>query len=336
MSFLILADYYSSIESANLQQIISDTDSYRSIKEQAAITEVKSYLVQKFITTELFRDTLKFSFTRNYNAKQLVYLDADLFSASSTYAQYDLVRYSGSIYYAKTALTAGAWNASNFQLLGVQYEFYYIPTPYDEFNKDTHYYKDNLVFYNNKVYKCLRESQPLTHEVSIQFNDYREMPYMNEFPDGFNQTQWGSATSYNFSGLFPIATYADFDDWDEETAYVSGQRVNYGGTIYQSFGNSTGVTPNTDITKWNPVSYTSGDNRNALLVEAVVVIALYKLSMRISPRNVPDLWVKKYDDTIAWLKMCAKGEVTLDAPLIQTKSVGRVRWGSAPERINNY
>ena len=60
--------------------------------------------------------------------------------------------------------------------------------------------------------------------------------------------------------------------------------------------------------------YVIGDNRDPQMVLYLCDIVLYHLHTRIAPRNIPDLRVKRYDDAIAWLRMCAEGSVTPNLP----------------------
>lgn len=81
--------------------------------------------------------------------------------------------------------------------------------------------------------------------------------------------------------------------------------------------------------------YTQGDNRNRVLVNTCMAIALYNLHKRIAPRNIPELRVKDYDDSIAWLKDTSQGKfITSSLPIIQPKQGGRVRYGGNV-KLNN-
>lgn len=93
---------------------------------------------------------------------------------------------------------------------------------------------------------------------------------------------------------------------------------------------AAGTLP-TDATKW-----TFGDNRSAQLVQYCCDIALYHVHSRVAPRNIPDLRVKRYDESIKWLKMAGEGKITANLPLIQPKTGGRIRWGGNTKQINSY
>lgn len=86
----------------------------------------------------------------------------------------------------------------------------------------------------------------------------------------------------------------------------------------------------------NTTYFAPGDNRSYQLVEILVDITLYNIHSRISPHNIPDLRVKRYDDAMKMLKEFAEGISTLDMPVIQPKQGRRIRFGSNKKNINNY
>lgn len=109
---------------------------------------------------------------------------------------------------------------------------------------------------------------------------------------------------------------------------INGIKYWGNGTAYSV---TAGTLP-TDTTKW-----TAGDNRNSQLVNHCIDIALYTVHSRIAPRNIPELRVKRYDDTIKWLKNAAQGNtITANLPLIQPKQGGRIRWGSEIKKLNQF
>ncbi len=77
--------------------------------------------------------------------------------------------------------------------------------------------------------------------------------------------------------------------------------------------------------------------RSADLVMYLVDMVLYHVHSASSPRQIPDLRVKRYDDAIAWLKAVASGKLTADLPLLPEPEpkTGELLWGSQ-ERVNNY
>jgi hypothetical protein len=337
MPYLILQDYYSRVQNTDLQQLISNEEKYRLQAQKVALAEMKGYLAQKYDIVDEFRETLAFSYTSTYQAKQLVYLDATAYSAVSAYALNDLTLQGGNVYYCKVAIIAPgeAFNVAHWTLLGAQYDLFYVTIPYEEFNHEGTYSVDEVVFRNNKIYTCLRDTLPLSQSSKLQYGEYSQVPGSNEYPDAASQSQWSEGVSYSFSGIMPKDTSVNYTAWSGITAYVAGQKVSRNSLIWLATADSTNVEPGTDITKWALASYTEGDNRNPRLVEMNVLMSLYKLSPRISPYNVPEVWVKNYDDCCRDLKRFAKGELTLDMPQNQPAK-GRINWGSTVRNINNY
>lgn len=335
MPYLILQDYYPRVQDTDLQQLISNTDKHRKVAESVALAEIKQYIAQKYDITDEFRETVQFSFTATYKAKQLVYLNADAYSNVATYVANDLVLQNSKVYYSIAGNAPGAFDGSEWTEIGDQYDFFYVTIPYDEFNHEGTYQVDDVVFRNDKLYTCLRDTLPLSQSGKLQYLEYSNVPGPNEYPDATGQSQWSEGVSYSFSGVMPNHTSSNYTAWSSVTAYTAGQKVSRNSLIWLATGSSTNVEPGTDITKWALVSYTEGDNRNARLVEMNVLMALYKLSPRLAPYNVPEVWRDNYKDCCKELKMFAKGEVTLDAPMRQPAK-GRISWGSTVRNNNNY
>ena len=177
MPYLILNDYKKLIQTDNLAQIIGSDYTLVTQIEQAAQTEVASYLVQKYKTANEFTDTTKWSYSSSYKVKNRVYLDASTYSTTSTYVLNSLVLQSGNVYINTTPVTvAEAFNSAKWQLLGVQYTIFYALNP----NEDWDYYKEyavgDIVVYNEKKYTAVKSS------VSLQ-------------PDT-NASTWGAGVAY--------------------------------------------------------------------------------------------------------------------------------------------
>ncbi len=74
------------------------------------------------------------------------------------------------------------------------------------------------------------------------------------------------------------------------------------------------------------------DPRNKVVLDWVLKIMLYELHSRINPRQIPDLRVKQYDDTLKELEKAGKGLINIDLPL-QVKEEDRnvpFLFGSSP------
>lgn len=81
----------------------------------------------------------------------------------------------------------------------------------------------------------------------------------------------------------------------------------------------------------------SGNSRHRVVRVAVTHIAIYYLHNLINPRNIPELRVKNYDDSVKTLTMIRKGEICQDLPLLTTDQTetGYVKYGNKQNK-NNY
>jgi hypothetical protein len=272
MGYLIRYDYKSLIQVDNLSSIIGSDFSILSKVEEAAQTEVISYLTQKYDISKEFTNTSVWAYGVVRNAKDRVYLDANEYSSSSLYALNALTLKDGKVYRCTTAITsAEVWTPSHWSNIGNQYTIYYALTPQPEWDYYATYVTGNQVFYKNKTYTALTNNSGIT-------------------PDSYPE-YWGAGTTYSIAA---------------------------------------NILPS-DASKW-----VQGDNRNSQLVNYMIDIVLYHIHSRIAPHNIPELRVKRYDDAIAWLKNCAKGDwITASLPLIQPKQGMRARWGSRLTKQNN-
>lgn len=102
------------------------------------------------------------------------------------------------------------------------------------------------------------------------------------------------------------------------------------------WGNKTAYSVAAGTLPTNTIYWVNSDNRDQQMVIYLVDLVLYHIHARIAPRNIPDLRVKRYDDAISWLKMCAKGDITPNLPLIQPRQGNRIRFGGNIKQINSY
>jgi len=271
MAYLYFRDYKRLIQLDNLNQIIGNDTSLIEDNESVAVTEMKSYLVQKYNVNKEFTDTLLFVPNTAYNVNQRVYIDAPAYLTTVNYNDNDLCLYGGKVYICIDP-TTGVFNPAKWFSLGNQYDMFYSYYSSGFFDYYKQYEVNQFTIYENKIYKALRQS----------------------------------------TGIFP----------------------NKDATIWQFQGNYS--TAGTDVT--NTSVWKSGDNRNQQIVNYLVSIMLYHTHSRISPRNIPELRVKHYDDAIKWLKNCATGEdINAGIELLQPTQGLRTRFGgSVAKNINTY
>lgn len=294
MPYLIAKDLNKQIQSENLSQIIGNDSSILSASELTAIEEARSYLVQRFDTTQEFKDLTEWDKSVIYNPTDRVYLNASAYSATATYAVGALALQSGAVYRCKTAINTGeAFNASKWDLLGLQYDIFFAIYPKPLFNYNAQYSVDDQVYWNGKIYSCLIETKPISQDQLLQVREIENAPLLNVDPENVNS----GSTYWKFLSNYDVPTDTDILD--------------------------------TDFWK-------KGDNRSQQLLTTVIDITLYHVHSRISPRNIPDLRVKRYDDAKNWLKMANRGEITPALPMLQPTKGGRIRFGGNVRQINSY
>lgn len=343
MPYLITKDYQRIIQTTELNAITSNDASNRLLAEKSTEAKIRKYLIQKYDLTQEFQSTTAFLMTVAYKGSNRVYLDAAAYSASSTYALNALVLQAGNVYVCITAILVGeAFNPAKWTLLGAQYDIFYVPYPAPLFDQDKLYYKDDLVWWKDKVYQAQKDSVITDHEGELQDLTIQAIRKGNVFPDDVNsaaaQQMWGTGVSFSFAGINPVNTLQTA--YSALTNYTAGTYASYQGVNYIATGASgpasTIVTPGTNIQKWLPVLWTFGDNRNQDVVEMYLDMVVYSLCKRIAPNNVPEARHNAWLSAIAELKSFAKGDTTLEVQVIQPKQGAPVRFGGNVPRINSW
>lgn len=80
----------------------------------------------------------------------------------------------------------------------------------------------------------------------------------------------------------------------------------------------------------------TGTARDAQMVSTIIDIAIYHLHKRISPRNIPELRLTQYENAVAWLKMCAFGDVMPNLGRTTENLGNRIRMGGNVKNQNTY
>lgn len=175
-------DYLRVIQADNLSQIIEGNQQIKLDIEQSAQSEMISYLAQRYKVNEVFSNTAVFDFEATYNGKQLVEYTETAFSVTSNYEAGDRVVYSGYIYSANDAVTASAWDVTEWTLICADKQLFYVTLPESEFDYYTTYAVGNKVWFENKVYPCLE-------------------PCVNIDPT--DTKFWGKGTSFSVTATYP-------------------------------------------------------------------------------------------------------------------------------------
>jgi hypothetical protein len=191
LAYLINSDFKKLIQSENLSQVIGNDQSILLSMALTAVAECTSYLVQRYITTQEFQDTLQWDGTKQYKATNRVFLDASAYNPAATYTLGVLVLQAGNVYRCSTAIpVAEAFNPAHWTLLGAQYAMFYAKYPNNLFQVTATYGVGDLVFWNDRSWKCLIATVAGTHNSNLQAVYSQQIPYGNSFPDAIGQTQW--------------------------------------------------------------------------------------------------------------------------------------------------
>lgn len=94
------------------------------------------------------------------------------------------------------------------------------------------------------------------------------------------------------------------------TQYALGDIVYQNNLVFVALVNNPGNTL-TDTAKWK-----AADPRNKAIIMTTIDIALYYLYSNISPQNIPELRVKRYDDAMKWLEKVQKELISPNLPLL--------------------
>ncbi len=296
MSYIILNDFKSLIQSQNLMQILGNDLSILATNIQKAQKEAISYLVQKYLTAQEFQDTNEWDPTLSYKATNRVYLDAAAYVTANTYNVGALTLEGGNVYQCNTANTTGVFAPANWNLLGAEYAIFYVDFPNPLFNLNNVYAVGDIVFWGTSSWQCLTATIPETHIGDLQAIYSQQIPATNSFPGSSGQTQWQAIAPIPY--VVPAAT---------------------------SILNTTYWTPGDNR---NPqlVGYT---------IDIAVYHATPRLApnnipdIRVKRYDDAIKWLKDAGDV-------GSSGITADLPVKQPKSGGRIRWGGNVRRANDY
>lgn len=184
MPYLIGADFKKSIQADNLQQIINKDVGILESAMLDAEEVSRENLTQKYEINRELAETPVYDNGSIYYPGNRVYIDADLYSATSLYSNGDLTLHDGLIYKNSTSITiAEPFNVSKWALMGEQFKMFYIPYPWPLFELNKYYRKDDQVYWEGRIYTCLIPTAAIGHSSLIQYQRYQNLPSLNIFPN---------------------------------------------------------------------------------------------------------------------------------------------------------
>lgn len=174
---------------------------------------------------------------------------------------------------------------------------------------------------------------------------------------GYMAHRYDTSTIFADYKIFSVGdTYAIGDRifweesaYDDTATYSTNDLVSYERKIYQSIGGNTAEA--FDASKWTELAYnkttytcraasmgnlpsdtdyfTATGKRDAKLLEVVCCIAIFHLYTSVTPRNIPEVAVGKYDNALNWLIKVQRGIVTMPFPIYSDVDKGqRLAYGN--------
>lgn len=209
MAYVNTRDYLRVIQPKELNAITKSDITIRKMSEGAVMSELNASLIQEFDTDSEFKDLAIFSMLIVYKGNDRVYLDADAYSATATYALNALTLESGNVYVNTTPIvTPEAFAIGKWDLLGIQFDLFYVTLPNPLFDSRKFYHKDDVVFWEDNTYIAQQDSIVVSQQDALQAANSSDVNLFNPVPGTLSgENMWGTATPYSVAaGTLPTDT----------------------------------------------------------------------------------------------------------------------------------
>jgi len=191
-------DYLRTIQDGNLQQIIEQNMQTLKDVEQAAQSEMTSYLKQRYDTARIFYGTdsaSPFNLSTVYKGLNLVQYSEAAFSALNTYTTGQRVVYQSKIYSSTAGSAPGAWNGAQWTYVCDDKKFFYVTLPQPEYDHETTYAVNAQVWYKDYVYTALRAVKGIVPTTQGYWAQGAQYTLTNEYPT--NTLYWTAGDNRN-------------------------------------------------------------------------------------------------------------------------------------------
>jgi hypothetical protein len=192
-------DYLRQIQQDNLLQIIESDYSILMETEQAAQSEMKSYLDQRYLTSEVFTNTSTFATSSTYYGKDLIEYTEIAYDNTLTYNLNDRVLFEGKIYISITASSitgiSPVYTPDPWQYITDDLSLYYVTLPFNEWKYYTIYEISDEVWYQNIGYTALSQTQGVKPLGSSYWTQGSTYSISNTYPD--DTTKWTKGDNRN-------------------------------------------------------------------------------------------------------------------------------------------
>lgn len=301
--YIVKNDYLTVIQYDNFfQQVLGGAgDIQRFTAEAWAISVVESKLAQKFDLGFEITDTLPFDNSKTYYAGDRCTIDFSAWVSGRSYAIGDCVILNEIGYYCTYANNNTVFDPNNWNAIGNQYDIYYIQFPYPIFSLNPQLSRGT---YTAGVYK-------IGDHTIWENKIYRcKQPTLGMSHAGYIQYQ--QTSDIPAPNIFPNAE--NNWQWEFVEDFNIEQEPPYRGSNI----------------------WTYGDNRDVMLVQAILDLSIWRLHSRISPNNIPELREKAKNSAFEWLNACNAGKINVNIQLLQPLQGSSLSWGSSPKLINKY
>jgi len=219
----------------------------------------------------------------------------------------------GNVYINTTPVTTpSAFNPAQWDLLGPQYNIFYVSYPYPQFDYYGFYSIGDKVYWAGNVYTALQPSQYIGHDAELQIGQILPTNVRNVFPNSGTEgiQVWGVGVSYSIpAGTLPTdaTKWTDGDNRDQKLLMVC-----------------------IDICLYHLHARIAPQNIPNLRVERYI-----------GKQEDRAISVKKVTyptySALGWLQAAAEGDdITPAMPRVQPNSGMRIRHGGVPKNINSY
>jgi hypothetical protein len=133
-------------------------------------------------------------------------------------------------------------------------------------------------------------------------------------PSHINQLQYASITDLPLYNTFPDDPINGITIWGAGITYT----VAAGASLL------------------NTTFWTLGDNRDAQCVNYACILAIYRMTPRVSVTNVPSNRLKLFEEALQWLEDVSHGNINVDIPVLQPDQGLSIISGGQIKRINQW
>lgn len=131
--------------------------------------------------------------------------------------------------------------------------------------------------------------------------------------------------------------------YDETVVYAIGNKALWNQSTYSKTTAAAAGTHPTDTANWEVVAeptWKLSTARNPLIISTLMDLTLYHIHSRISPNNIPQIRIDRYEAAQEWLHEVSMGRAYLADCLLDTDEDGNtdggLTWGSSSRKTYHW